>query len=138
METTLHWSHHLLLPCAPDSAARARFFIRGELVEHDLTHLSDDVELVVGELASNAIVHARTPFSVSLAANTVFVLVRVRDQAPASTLRPPRADFLTATDPARIGGRGLLLVEVFSSSWGVEPERDGGKTVWATFSIDQA
>lgn len=131
-----HWSHHLLLPCERASAARARVFTQDALNAHFLAHLIDEVQLVVSELASNAVVHAKTPFTVSVTGNSTFLLVGVRDQSPDPVLRGPAVVGLAmAAADARTSGRGLFLVDAFTSTWGVDLERDGGKTVWATFAI---
>jgi anti-sigma regulatory factor (Ser/Thr protein kinase) len=136
MGLRLHWAHHLLLPCDPTSAAQARVFIRRVLNDHDLGHLIDEVQLVASELASSAFVHANTPFTVSAAGNSAFLLVRVRDQSSALPVLPDAAQAgpVTALATARTGGRGLGLVDAFASTWGVDAGRDGSKTVWATFA----
>jgi len=36
------------------------------LLAHDLADMVDDLQLVVSELATNAMLHAQTPFTVSL------------------------------------------------------------------------
>jgi anti-sigma regulatory factor (Ser/Thr protein kinase) len=134
MGTHLYWSHHLLLPCEPVSVRRARLFVKEALDEHDLEHLADEVLLVVSELATNAAVHARTPFTVSAAGNTSMLFVRVRDRSPITPVihdgEPTGGRAMAA--PA-VGGRGLLLVDSVSSSWGVD-RGAAGKTVWASFA----
>ena len=62
------WKHDLELTAHATSAARARCFVGQRLIEHELQYLADDVQLVVSELATNALTHARTPFTVTLAA----------------------------------------------------------------------
>ena len=61
----------------PDPASRARAFVRLHLGEHLLSYLTDDVDLVVSELATNAMVHARTTFRVSLQAFEATLLLEV-------------------------------------------------------------
>jgi anti-sigma regulatory factor (Ser/Thr protein kinase) len=135
MGLRLDWSDHLLLPCEPSSAARARAFARSALEDHDLGEVIDEVQLVVSELASNAVVHAKTSFTVSVAGNTTFVLVRVRDQSAVLPIlrAAAQAGPATAASLVRMGGRGLVLVDAFASTWGIDSGRDG-KTVWATFA----
>ena len=130
----MNWSYHVLLPGEPRSAGHARVFAHGVLEDHELTRLRGDVSLVVGELAANAAVHARTPFVVTVSGHSTALFVRVRDLAPsAPVLRQlvGRAD----DDPA-LGGRGLMLVEAVSTAWGVDPGPGGGKSVWAMFDLD--
>ena len=85
---------------------------------------SDALILVVDELATNAVVHARTRFTLSLLTDGDEVLVELEDGAPAGDLTPlpVRRDALS--------GRGLQLVDHFASSWGVRPTATG-KVVWA-------
>lgn len=80
--------------------------------------------MVVTELLSNTIDHARGPvaLSVGLSAGGV-VHVKVHDASPEPPqMRPP--------DPARIRGRGVYLVDALSLRWGWTPEPPG-KVVWA-------
>jgi hypothetical protein len=93
----------------------AEWGLTGEPVEPTL--------LVVTELLSNAIDHARGPvqLSVELAAETVHV--EVRDATP----DPPQ---LQPPDPARARGRGVHLVEALSLRWGWTAAPPG-KVVWA-------
>jgi hypothetical protein len=75
------------------------------------------------ELAANAIVHARSPFSVTVDAHSSGVRLSVRDSsAVRPTVRP--------CDPRAESGRGLLLVAALSADWSVVVTADG-KTVWA-------
>jgi anti-sigma regulatory factor (Ser/Thr protein kinase) len=85
--------------------------------------LLDDARLLVTELATNAVVHARSPFSVMARSEGDLVRLSVRD---ASSHTPT----LRAGGPTATSGRGLRLVAALSSSWGVDTSADG-KTVWA-------
>ncbi|MFF7182019.1 ATP-binding protein [Streptomyces sp. NPDC008121] len=90
---------------------------------------TDAVELVVAELAANAVTHGRVPgrdFEVRLALAEDHVRVEVSD---ARGEREP--------EPVAVpdeGGYGLLLVAALATAWGVE-SRCVGKTVWATFAL---
>jgi len=84
----------------------------------------EDAEVVVSELISNAVRHARAPITLALAQRTDELLIGVTDpsrQEP--VLRPVRFD--------AAGGRGIQLVDILSTSWGVRLIHQGGKTVWA-------
>ncbi|WP_371603460.1 ATP-binding protein [Streptomyces sp. NBC_01220] len=96
--------------------------------------------LLVSELATNAIQHARppvsttAPYSGNAAIGTIIlklwptsrgVLVAVSDHDPC----PPT---LRASDSHANGGRGLLLTQAMANRWGYYPEPSTpGKTVWA-------
>ena len=87
------------------------------------TELLADVQIVITELAANAVVHARSPFSISIRSTGSIVRVRVRDRSHAApTLRGDRG-----TTPQ---GRGMRIVAALSHRWGVDPAPDG-KVVWA-------
>lgn len=89
---------------------------------HD-RQLVADAELVTSELATNAILHARSPFRVSVKRYGRVVRITVHDRAPAlpAVLEP---------DHMRASGRGMQLIGAISRRWGIEIDADG-KTVWA-------
>jgi anti-sigma regulatory factor (Ser/Thr protein kinase) len=80
------------------------------------------VALLVSELATNAVRHARTSFVVAVSIDAK-VHAEIRDRSPL----PPR--LAAAPDPLAPGGRGLVLVDELAVAWGYQltPE---GKTVW--------
>jgi two-component sensor histidine kinase len=122
------WSHQITLEASPISASRARDFVTQHLVDHRLSYLVDPVRLVASELATNALLHAQTAFSVTLAATDQTVLLTVRDDSPALPTR--RA--AQAMDPS---GRGLDIVRIVSHDWGTNEDGAGSKAVWASFAI---
>lgn len=78
----LPWSDDLELTVQPVSAFFARDFVRHRLLAHGMAHLADDVALVVSELATNALVHAQTPFKVSLQASEQTLLLNPNETRP--------------------------------------------------------
>jgi hypothetical protein len=109
----------LELPALTASVPEARHFVTRSLPE---TCWADEVTLLVSELASNAVRHAGTPFSVSLECDGATVRVAVSDGEPAlPVLQRPPVDAIT--------GRGLLIVDALATRWGVDPGATG-KTVW--------
>ena len=108
----------------PSQVAAVRRFVREVAAGWDIQ--VGDLELVVGELAANAVLHARSAYSVQLQREQDRVLVEVSDhnsRLPAATTVPARA----------LSGRGLIIVQRLARSWGVRPEMDG-KVVWAELS----
>ncbi len=85
--------------------------------------LLDDARLLLSELVTNAVVHARSPFSVSIRSQDSRVRLAVRDENPAEpTQRPPSVE--------AVSGRGLQIVAALAKDWGVVAT-PSGKTVWA-------
>jgi anti-sigma regulatory factor (Ser/Thr protein kinase) len=85
--------------------------------------LLDDAKLVVSELATNAVVHAGSPFSVAIRPEGSSVRLSVSDgtRARASVSRDDRVG---------ISGRELRLIDMLAVEWVVDVAQEG-KTVWA-------
>ena len=128
MDDGIPWGHESALPADPVSVAAARSFVRQHLGEHDLRSLVDDARLVVSELATNAIRHARTPFVVTLSRLDGSVTLSVSDGSQEAPT--PTTALVLAED-----GRGLWIVDHLSREWGVRMLADGGKTAWASFAV---
>ena len=121
------WSYESDFAAEPASVAAAREFVQQHLSHYGLDHLTEDVRLVVSELATNAMVHARTPFTVTLTARDHSVLLTVHDGSPESPVQ-------TLASVLDTRGRGISIVAEVSSSWGVNPADAGSpKSVWASF-----
>jgi two-component sensor histidine kinase len=80
-------------------------------------------QLVADELATNAVTHAGTIFSVAIELTEDFVRVAVRDDS--SMMPLPHASSSEATS-----GRGLAIVSGTASGWGTVP-LGVGKETWA-------
>lgn len=113
---------HTLLPAEPRSAGQARRFVGAALHQLGQERHSDTTELLVSELVTNAVLHSRSAVGIRISAGASMIRVEVSDH---STVLPTRRGF--ATDAAT--GRGLELVEILSSRWGVD-QRPDGKVVW--------
>lgn len=121
------WSEQAIFAASPVSVGRARAFVASRLASHGLAHLEDDIRLVVSELATNAVTHAATPFTVTIERTGGSVRVTVDD----GSLDHPKVG---SPGDSALNGRGLLLVHQLSSQWGVSGRSDrGAKGVWATF-----
>ena len=107
-------------PCV-DQVALARGFVKAVVDEWGLD--VPDAELVAGELAANAVVHARSRYTVTLRDGNGRVTIEVADR---NVRLPAPAEIpLTA-----LSGRGLAIVARLSAAWGVRSS-DRGKVVWA-------
>lgn len=102
----------------------ARSFVARTLHGWELDAFIPDAQLVASELASNAVLHARTEIRLTLRSDgRHWVRIELQDQnsrLPAQVACPVDAT----------SGRGLAMVEALATSWGVAGE-GGGKTVWA-------
>ncbi len=79
-------------------------------------------KLIVTELVTNAVLHARSEVTVTVGLENDTLRLSVRD----CSRRRPSA---RAYDLEAATGRGLALVDRLSSSWGVDVD-DTGKTIW--------
>lgn len=107
-------------PPEPASAATARRHVVGVLRSWSVD--SDVAELLVSELATNAILHAATGFRVIVRRLERSVRVEVVDSG-AGVARPNRYSNTAGT------GRGLTMVEEMSLAWGADATVEG-KCVW--------
>jgi anti-sigma regulatory factor (Ser/Thr protein kinase) len=106
----------------PAQVGAARHFARSAALE--LGCVADDLELLVSELATNACVHAHSPFTVSLSRQGSHLLVEVTDEDTAAIPLQPLVETATA-------GRGMQIVTSLATSWGVRASPRRGKSVWA-------
>lgn len=106
------------------SVAAARQFV-GEVLGTIPTDVSEKVQLITSELATNCVVHAQTSFEVCVLRGKGEVRVEVSDgSADLPVPRWPGNDEPT--------GRGLQIVAALSQDWGVVPEGVSGTRVWFT------
>ena len=116
-------SAEIVLPAQATSPARARRFVSATLTSWRLDG-ADDAVLLASELATNALLHARSPMTVRVErlADDV-VQVSVADDSPAAP-QPRRFSPESGT------GRGLRLLDSMAESWGVDMIPGDGKVVW--------
>jgi anti-sigma regulatory factor (Ser/Thr protein kinase) len=114
----------------PESARKARRVVLEALLAAGRPELSDSATLLVSELVTNAIQHARTHIEVIVNATRTGVYVGGSD---ASAQLPARRD----SGPRATTGRGLAMVELVATHYGVETHDEGGKTVWFEIGISE-
>jgi len=134
----------LQLDARDEAVPSARLHARHVLREWGLARLTDGVELLVSELATNGVQASRAvahdAVRLWLVSDREQVVIMVWDASP---LRPARAD--PGGDAEY--GRGLLLVEAISQQWGwyvagqhgsTSPGDRAGKVVWAVVRLRPA
>ncbi|MFI6034614.1 ATP-binding protein [Streptomyces sp. NPDC051315] len=123
------------------SVPQARHAVRDLLLRQGVPVSDDLVQgllLIVSELVTNAVRHAAllSPvLAVEVAVGAEWLRLSVEDSHP---YRPTALE----TDPARTGGRGLLLVREITREAGgvcdVEHTASGGKVVWVALPLKTA
>ena len=133
----------LTLAAVPAAVGHSRDLVRLALDRWGLASLATDAEMVVSELATNAIrATGRTDadatwndvgddaaaFHVRLLLFEASIVIEVWDADPA----PPIPQHGTGEEE---GGRGLMIVAMLSAKWDWFPVPQGGKVVWAECAI---
>ena len=119
------------LASTPSSVGSARAVVVAALA--GLPHLQDTAALLVTELATNAVLHARSMFRVEVGQRGGVVRIGVSDTSPVLPRRK-RHGVSAGT------GRGLGLVAVLSTASGADLLADGPyrKTMWFELPLDPA
>jgi anti-sigma regulatory factor (Ser/Thr protein kinase) len=108
---------------APDTPGQVRRAVRdwsSGLVRSET--ISHNISLIVGELVTNAVVHARSTLRIVV----TFRPHRLRIEVHDDDSTPPHI----RPDPGPDGGFGLHIVTETSNRWGWLPTQSG-KLVWA-------
>ena len=114
----------------PASAGDARRLVSRTLREWHLEHLDDSATLLVSEVVTNAVLHARTGLSVELERRAELIRITVSDGSPRQPHRR-RHGLQSST------GRGLGLLSALATSWGSDPgEHPWQKDVWFELPVD--
>jgi anti-sigma regulatory factor (Ser/Thr protein kinase) len=112
------------LPNSSQAPATARAFLRDAACSTHQAQVFDEAELLVSELATNAVLHGAPPITVRVECHGSDGLrVSVTDGNP----QPPIRQEPGSEDGS---GRGIRLVDVISDRWGVHPRPGEGKEVW--------
>ncbi|WP_409489229.1 ATP-binding protein [Amycolatopsis sp. cmx-11-12] len=121
----------LPLPVDVTAPAVARQAVRATLASLGFDDLAaDDILLATSELVTNAFEHGEKPDRLDVEYAEGRLTLRVFDSGSGR----PR---LKEPSPMAARSRGLQLVHALSDDWGHEP-CDGGKYVWAVFSLQRA
>jgi anti-sigma regulatory factor (Ser/Thr protein kinase) len=116
----------LVLGNQPDAVPLARRFVR-QALDGVPTATIEDAELIVTELATNAVLHGRSPATLRVCQLPGCIRVEVEDTGRDMPMRMRRSyEAMT--------GRGLGMVAALATAWGIDPGGSGGKIVWAELS----
>nr|WP_223186712.1 ATP-binding protein [Streptomyces sp. CBMA29] len=124
------WTHH------PRCVPEARHELRGHLGAWGMPTLADAAEVVLSELLTNSLRHARSPQGRLIETRYERldggVQIEVHDANESwPVLQEPSADAEC--------GRGLALVDAITGArWGVSAREGVGKRVWAVVAQDDA
>lgn len=118
-------SPRVFLP-VPEAVASSRRFVDTCLRRKGVAdHLIHDASVIASELATNAVLHARAPFRISVDESVGVVCISVQDLGDGE----PAPRVAAAGDPA-LDGRGIEIVDALAQRWGCDVLRQG-KVVWA-------
>jgi hypothetical protein len=130
-------------PAPPDGDAFARVFVPVPAVVREVRSFvrcvfrdwgeeacTPEAEIIAAELASNAVIHARSPFRVSISRTKSEIKLAVSDASTVPPRKPNGNVAVIATEP---GGRGISMVASLALTWDTDHEADG-KTIWATMT----
>ena len=122
----------IVLPPVPRSVSAARHAVADLLLGAMPIPIvvAEDVLLLVSELVTNVVVHARTETRVWATVEPGRVSVAVGDRDP------DHAPFVAERGSMATNGRGILLVDAVSSDWGIDL-LDDAKVVWFVACYDR-
>ena len=131
MTTRPEWANELHVAPVVTAPALARAFVEEYCHQRDLSYLVDDIRLVVSELVTNAVVHARSRIRVTIQELSFCVRLVVYDESVDVPL--PSLGNRVVNDSEN--GRGLWIVDACSTDWGTDLNGDEGKSTWAVFAV---
>jgi anti-sigma regulatory factor (Ser/Thr protein kinase) len=116
---------YMTLPAVSHSVRLSRDATRAVLTAWQLAHVDEAATLLVSELVTNAVRHARgiDVVTVNLHAGLTWLRIEVQD----TDRHWPQPRIPGRHDES---GFGFILVDALASTWGVR-ETEAGKAVWA-------
>lgn len=107
-------AERLDLPADVPSVRQARAFVRDAVRRSGRDDLADVAALLVSELATNVVLHARTAYAVVVSAARDRVRCDVLDDAIGGPA-------VQEHDASAASGRGLVLLSHMADAWGATP-----------------
>jgi len=121
----------MTLPAANLSVRLARQATRAVLTAWRLAHVEETAVLLVSELVTNAVRHARGTDVIAVDLRAARTLLRIEIQDTDRHWPQPRVP-----DGFDESGFGFVLVDALAGKWGVR-ETETGKAVWAELDTRQ-
>ena len=123
---------YMTLPAVSHSVRLSRYATRAVLTAWQLAHVDEPAGLLVSELVTNAVRHARgiDVVTVNLHAGRTWLRIEVQD----TDRHWPQPRIPGRHDDS---GFGFILVDALASNWGVR-ETEAGKAVWAELDTRSA
>lgn len=118
------------------SVASVRHSLEPVLARWQLEPMLDDMQLVLSEAVTNALVHAQSDVDIRLRRHGRGVRVEIQDRSS----RPPVPRVILSDDSVNAeaeSGRGLLIVDALCSEWGSTPA-GWGKSIWIEMELPRA
>ena len=121
----------MTLPAVNHSVRLSRYATRAVLIAWQLDHVDEAATLLVSELVTNAVRHARGTdvVTVDLYAGRTWLRIEVLD----TDRHWPQPRIPDGCDES---GFGFVLVDALAGNWGVR-ETEAGKAVWAELDTRQ-
>lgn len=120
-------THARSFPAVPPSIPAARTFAT-EALRATAPDALEAIQLMVSELATNAIRHVMSSFDLTIHDAPHEIRVEVTDYGGGTPVK-------RAAGPEALSGRGLQIVDLLATRWGVTAEPDAGKTVWFELAL---
>jgi anti-sigma regulatory factor (Ser/Thr protein kinase) len=118
-------------PAAPRAARAALASVLDGCVAADVVA---EAGLVASELVSNSVLYARSSPDGSIGVDVGLFADRLRIAVVDGGSH--RVPHIVPEDPARPGGKGLLLVVRLSAAWGIVREQSGRTRVWCDLPVN--
>ncbi|HEY3844925.1 MAG TPA: ATP-binding protein [Acidimicrobiales bacterium] len=119
------------LEAIPASSGEARRFVTELTEEWGLARLAEEAALCATELATNAILHTRERFVITVRPIGEGVRIEVMDGSPHRLpVATPRTGAAVDLTTLGLSGRGLQIVSAVASRWGMFTTYRA-KTIWA-------
>ncbi|MFF9105158.1 SpoIIE family protein phosphatase [Streptomyces rubrogriseus] len=115
------------------AVASVRHHLSGLLPRWKTEALLDDLQLILSEVVTNALIHAQSDVDIRLRRHTAGVRVEVQD----NSALPPVPTVIVADEAVNAeaeSGRGLLIVDALATAWGSSPA-GRGKTTWIEMTL---